>query len=105
MLDPSVATQPYVQLPVDRVEPNPRQPRNASAAAGDPAAAFGSLHPASSGAKAAIINAIAADWPADCARNPDIKTMAPKLVDENESADLRLCRFTCAGSALSMKAG
>ena len=27
MLDPSVATQPYVQLPVDRVEPNPRQPR------------------------------------------------------------------------------
>lgn len=27
MLDPSVAAQPYVQLPVDRVEPNPRQPR------------------------------------------------------------------------------
>ena len=27
MLDPSGATQPDVQLPVDRVEPNPRQPR------------------------------------------------------------------------------
>ena len=27
MLDPSTAAQPYVQLPVDRVDPNPRQPR------------------------------------------------------------------------------
>ncbi len=27
MLDPSSAAQPYIQLPVDRVEPNPRQPR------------------------------------------------------------------------------
>jgi ParB family chromosome partitioning protein len=27
MLDPSTAAQPFVQLPVDRVDPNPRQPR------------------------------------------------------------------------------
>ena len=29
MLDPSTAAQPFVQLPVDRVDPNPRQPRRA----------------------------------------------------------------------------
>src|SRR5260370_19899543 len=41
------------------------------AAAAD--ATFGSLHPPSSGAMAASINAMQAD----CARNPDIETIAP----------------------------